>query len=314
MAEQHKPKPIHVLVVDDSPVARKLVEITLPQETYVVLQAKTGQEALELFAKHRPGLVITDWLMPDLSGTELCERLRAEFHDIPTYIILLSGVSEKSKVVKGFQSGADDYLTKPFHAEELLARVEVGRRIVALHREIEEKNRFLEQLALTDELTGLPNRRAIEQWANRQLRGAIRHDFSFWIVMADLDRFKSINDAHGHEAGDQVLKKFADMLRTNTRQCDICGRLGGDEFVWIVTFVDEKGVRIAVERLREVIESQTFVFGGSEVRVTASFGIATRRCMDASSFDHLLAQADTALYSAKRVGRNNVAVVPAEVS
>src|SRR4029077_4164520 len=125
-----------------------------PPDEYKVVLAKTGNEALGLFAEHRPAVVITDLLMPDLSGIEICERLRSDYSNLPTYIILVSGVSEKSKVVKGLQSGADDYLTKPFDPAELLARVEVGRRIIALHREIEAKNRLLEQMALTDELTG----------------------------------------------------------------------------------------------------------------------------------------------------------------
>src|SRR5580700_11331085 len=200
-----------VLVVDDSPVARKLVELTLPGDEYLLLFAKTGAEALDFYARYRPALVITDWLMPDFSGIELCQRIREESKDSYTYIILLSGVSDKAQVVKGLLAGADDYLTKPFHPEELLARASVGRRTVALHREIESKNRLLEQLVLTDGLTGMPNRRAIEEWATRQLSGAMRHGFSFWTIMVDLDNFKNINDTCGHSAGDAVLKKFAEL-------------------------------------------------------------------------------------------------------
>ncbi len=111
----------------------------------------------------------------------------------------------------------------------------VGRRIVELHREIQGKNRLLQELALTDPLTGLPNRRAIEEWAVRQLSGAVRHGFPLWVVMADLDSFKSVNDTYGHEAGDVVLKKFADLLRANTRSSNICGRIGGEEFVVVLT-------------------------------------------------------------------------------
>jgi two-component system, cell cycle response regulator len=302
-----------VLVVDDSPVARKLVEHALPLDRYAIFNAKTGQEALEMFAKYRPGLVITDWLMPDLSGIELCRRLRADFHNCFTYIILLTGVSEKSKVVAGLQAGADEYLTKPFHAEELLARAEVGTRIVALHRELEEKNRLLEQLALTDPLTGLPNRRAIEQWGTRQLSGAIRHDFQLVVVEADLDQFKAINDTYGHDAGDAVLRRFSEILKINTRQCDISGRIGGDEFLLVITYVDPEGIQTAIERIREQLQACTFSFAGTEVRVTASFGIADFRRGQSSDFNRLIVQADVALYSAKRLGRNRVEIIPAEV-
>ncbi len=302
-----------VLVVDDSPLARKVVEHALPSEQFRILSAKTGVEALDLFALHRPGLVITDCVMPDFSGIELCARLRAGFKDSFTYMILLTSISEKSNVVKALQAGADDYLAKPFDAEELLARVNVGRRFLELHRQLEAKNRFLEQLALTDELTGLPNRRAVEQWATRQISGAARHKFPFWVVMADLDEFKSINDTYGHDAGDIAITKFGDILRANTRRCDICGRFGGDEFVMVITHSDEAGIGIAIERIRLQVEAQTFIFGGHVVTVTASFGIAGLHRGQPMDFGHLLVQADVGLHVAKRRGRNRVEMVPAEV-
>jgi diguanylate cyclase (GGDEF)-like protein len=299
-----------VLVVDDSAIARKLVEHALPQNEFAIISAKTGSQALDLYREYRPGLVITDWLMPDLSGIELCERIRSEFADSFTYIIILTGESEKAKVVTGLKAGADEYLTKPFDSAELRARTEVGRRIVELHRELEAKNRLLEQLALTDVLTGLPNRRAIEEWARRQLSGALRHDFSFWVIMSDLDQFKLINDTCGHDAGDVVLKKFADTLKANSRHSDICGRIGGDEFLIVITHVDETGVRLAIERMRQQIESQRFTFGTQEVGVSASFGIAGFRHGQTMDFDQLVTQADGALYSAKHSGRNRVEMAP----
>jgi diguanylate cyclase (GGDEF)-like protein len=298
------------LVVDDSPVARKLVENALPKDQFILISAKTGREALELFAKHRPGMVITDWLMPDLSGIELCERLRADFAECFTYIILLTGISEKAEIVKGLHAGADEYLTKPFNADELLARVEAGRRIVQLHRELETKNLLLEQLALTDVLTGLPNRRAINEWAKRQLSGAVRHEFPFWVVMGDLDQFKLVNDTFGHDAGDAVLKKFAEVLQANSRQCDICGRIGGDEFLIIISFADEIGARQAIERIREQVQACVFTFGGQEIGVTASFGIAGYRRGEDSDFERLVGRADGALYRAKRLGRNRIETPP----
>jgi diguanylate cyclase (GGDEF)-like protein len=150
--------------------------------------------------------------MPDISGIELCRRLRQDFRQYYAYIIILTGHTDKEEIIEGLASGADDYLTKPFYPGELRARVEVGRRIVELHREIEAKNRLLEELSLTDSLTGLPNRRAIELWASRQLSAAARHDFPIWLVMADLDFFKKVNDTYGHNAGDAVLKGFAEIL------------------------------------------------------------------------------------------------------
>jgi two-component system chemotaxis response regulator CheY len=222
---------LKILVADDSPVYRKLVEQSLSSEVYTVLLAKNGCQALDLFAEYHPGLVITDWTMPDISGIELCRRVRQDFRQYYAYIIILTGHTDKEEIIEGLASGADDYLTKPFYPAELRARVEVGRRIVELHREIEAKNRLLEELSLTDSLTGLPNRRAIELWASRQLGAAARHDFPIWLVMADLDFFKKVNDTYGHNAGDAVLKGFAEILKANTRQSDICGRLGGEEFV-----------------------------------------------------------------------------------
>src|SRR6266853_705445 len=208
---------LKVLVADDSAVSRKLVEQTLSEKQYSLVFAKRGRETVELFAEHHPALVIVDWIMPDLTGIEICKHIRSKTQASYTYIILLTGKSEKESVVEGLAAGADDYLTKPFNPAELIARVGVGLRIMALQREIEVKNAMLQELALTDPLTSLPNRRAIEAWAARQLSGAARHGFSFWVALGDLDHFKAVNDTYGHDAGDTVLKTFAQILKANTR-------------------------------------------------------------------------------------------------
>ena len=305
---------LRILVVDDSPVYRKLVEHALSRQDYAILYAKSGGEALELFAQHQPPIVVTDWMMPDISGLELCRRIHTELQKSYTYVILLTGNTEKDRIVEGLAAGADDYLTKPFHPDELRARVGVGCRAIDLHRELEAKTRRLEELAQTDPLTGLPNRRAIEEWAERQLRGAARHGFPVWVVLADLDCFKNINDLHGHQAGDEVLKGFASLLRSNTRACDICARIGGEEFVLLVTHVKQENVLLIVERLRQQFASQTFAFGGKTVRLTASFGVAGFEEKQDAGFDRLLREADKALYDAKREGRNRakLEVLPAQ--
>jgi two-component system cell cycle response regulator len=299
-----------VLVADDSPVYRKLVEHALAEDSCSVSFANSGHQAIELFERENPDLVITDWMMPDITGIELCQRIRANAQSSYTYVIILTSNAEKENVVKGLSAGADDYLTKPFHRDELLARVHVGRRLIDLHRQIEAKNRLLEELALTDPLTGLPNRRAIEGWSARQLSGAARHGFSLWVVLIDLDHFKSVNDTYGHDAGDTVLKKFGEVLRANTRLSDISGRIGGEEFLLVLSHADEKSALVVVERIRKHLAAERFVFDGSTIQVTASFGVAGFSGKKAPEFNQLVAQADAALYRAKEQGRNRVELVP----
>jgi two-component system, cell cycle response regulator len=303
------PQPLGILAVDDSAVSRKLVECSLSGERYSVLFAENGREALALFAEHKPAVVITDWHMPDIGGLELCRRLRNDFHG-HSHIILLSSNTDKEHVVEGLAAGADDYLTKPFHAGELVARVEVGRRIVELHRQIEAKNRLLAELALTDTLTAIPNRRALDIWAPRQLSAAGRHDFYVWAVVADLDLFKRINDMFGHDAGDTVLKTFAQILKANTRQSNICARLGGEEFFLMITHANKEDAKCVVERIRRQFEGETFTFGNSTTTVTASFGVAGFRGIKPPELNALVSRADSALYAAKRNGRNRIEFAP----
>lgn len=299
-------RPIKVLVADDSAVSRKLVEFTLSEKQYSLIFAKSGRETLDLFAEHHPALVIVDWIMPDLTGLEICQHIRSRAQASYTYIILLTGKSEKESVVEGLAAGADDYLTKPFHHEELIARVGVGLRIIGLQREIEAKNLLLKELALTDPLTGLPNRRAIEDWATRQLSGAARYGFSFWVALADLDHFKTVNDTYGHDAGDNVLKTFSEILKRNSRQSDICGRIGGEEFLFVLTHTTEENAKRVIDRVRAEFEATQFNFEGQSLKVTASFGLAGFVGTRAPDFNRLIAQADAALYSAKRQGRNRL--------
>ena len=297
---------IKVLIADDSAVFRKLVERTLEEKPYSLFFARNGQEAIDIFSRHNPELVIADWVMPDLTGIELCEYIRRTTQESYTYVILLTGKTDKENTVAGLTAGADDYLTKPFHPEELIARTAVGQRIVALQRQVQAKNVLLQELALTDVLTGLPNRRAVEEWAQRQLNAAIRHKFSFCVAMCDIDHFKLINDTYGHEAGDAVLKSFGEILKSISRRSDICGRIGGEEFICIFTHIPVENARLVVERIRKYLEQTAFFFDGRKVTVTSSFGIADLKSDSPPEFNQLLAQADKALYSAKRKGRNRV--------
>lgn len=295
-----------ILVADDSPVYTLALKQALEGYPCLTLFAKNGRVAMDLFAEHRPPLVITDWVMPYITGPELCRRIRQGFPDVYSYLMLLTSSAEKNDVVTGLAAGADDYLTKPFHTGELLARVGVGRRVVELQREVQSKNRLLEEMALTDALTGLPNRRAIDFWAPRQLSAAARHGFPVWVVMADLDYFKSINDAYGHAAGDLVLRVFADILRKNTRTSNICGRIGGEEFLLVLTHAEQDNVAMALDRIRQTLHENTFTVDGKTFPVTASFGVSGFRGPEHPEFNALVAQADSALYTAKQKGRNRI--------
>ncbi len=257
-------QPVKVLVADDSAVSRKLVELTLSEKQYSLVFAKSGRETLDLFAEQHPSLVIVDWMMPDLTGLEICKHIRSRAQASYTYIILLTGKSEKESVVEGLAAGADDYLTKPFHHEELIARVGVGLRIIGLQREIEAKNLLLKELSLT------------------------------------------VNDTYGHDAGDSVLKAFSEILKSNSRKSDICGRIGGEEFLLVLTHTTGENAKLVIDRVRVELEATHFNFDGKSLKVTASFGLAGFVGTRAPDFNRLVAQADAALYSAKRQGRNRL--------
>ena len=297
---------LEVLVVDDSAVSRKVFEQLLPADQYSVSYASSGGEAIRIFRERLPCIVITDWLMPDFSGLELCRRIREDKSASYTYIIVMTSNREEDGVVRAMEAGADDFLIKPFNRNEMLARVGVGRRIIELRRGLEDKSAELEEVASTDALTGLPNRRAIEEWANKQLRGAKRHGFPIWVVLGDLDSFKEINDTFGHEAGDTVLRTFADTLRRLTRISDMCGRLGGDEFLIVISHVSATNIEVAINRFRELFGSLSFPFAGHSVSISATFGVAGSESGSNQDFNVLVRKADEMLYQAKRAGRNRV--------
>jgi two-component system, cell cycle response regulator len=290
---------ICVLVADDSRISRKLLEYALAEDSYKVVFAKDGQEAIKLFTKRPADLVITDWEMADISGPDLCRKIRADFPAAYTYLLLLTSNSDKKSLAEGLAAGADDYLTKPFDQDELRARVGVGRRVIEMHREIEANNRRLTLEAQTDSLTGLPNRRAVEEWAVRQVAGAARHGYPVWVVLADLDLLKHVNDSLGHAAGDAMLQSFAEILSKNTRVSDLCGYFGGDQFILVLSHVEKDGIQLFINRLRERIAARPFAINGATIVLTASFGFACSEDCKPIELPVLLRQADAALLAAK---------------
>lgn len=294
---------IRVLVVDDSPVSRKLLEHTLDKAPYTLGFAKDGSEALRLCSERLPDLVIADWELPDTSGPELCRIVRSKFAAAYTYLVLLTGNSDKKSIAEGLAAGADDYLTKPFDNDELRARVGVGRRVIEMHREIESKTKALALDARTDPLTGLPNRRAVEEWAVKQVAGAARHGYPIWVVLADLESHKPVKDVFGRTAGDSMLKAFADILRKNTRVSDMCGHIGGDQFILVISHIEKAGIDIVVDRLREQLAACRLSFYGALAPLIASFGVAGSEGNERVELPTLLQKADDALLEAKHIVR-----------
>lgn len=302
---------LQVLVADDSLVYHKLVDDALCYQPYSLLHAKTGQEAMDLFAKYSPPIVITDWMMPDLTGLELCKQIRNQSQNMHTYVILLTSMSESDSLLKGLEAGADEFLSKPFDPAELQARLGVGRRIVQLHQQVEDKNRQIKETNRTDLLTGLPNYLAIQEWATWQLKGGAENGYAVWVVLAAVDSIDQINEKWGREAGDTVLKDLAQVIREGSHPSNMCGRVSADKFCLIITHLSTAELATAIERYRSPFAHHRFTLGGNVVTTTASFGAIRFDGAQAPDFASLMRNADEALYSAKQAGGNQCTIVSA---
>lgn len=295
-----------ILVVEDDPLSRQIVAASLRRAGYEVVHAEDGQAAWELFQRETYSLVITDWQMPELDGPELVQKIRADGGKSYTYIIMLTAMDDKENVVSGLESGADEYLTKPFNSRELVARIASGVRIIKLEEELKDAHRKMEILAMHDGLTGLFNRRAIEEHAEAALDLAKRKDRALSILLLDIDHFKSINDQYGHKAGDEALRQLARMLTENLRQYDRAGRWGGEEFIVILPETELQEAMHVAERLRSRVEQASVSPENCETfSMQISLGVASV-CAPYPSLAKLIDAADTALYEAKQSGRNRV--------
>ncbi|HTS67938.1 MAG TPA: diguanylate cyclase [Terriglobia bacterium] len=296
-----------ILVAEDDLVTRRMLEAYLGKWGYEVLKASDGQQAWQILQhEHAPRLAILDWMMPGMDGTSVCREVRKLNLQPYTYLILLTTRGFKQDVIEGLESGADEYLTKPFDPFELKARLRSGVRIVELQDRLILAQEALREQAMRDALTGLLNRRATLDLFLAEMSRARREKTPLSLMMLDIDHFKPVNDRFGHLMGDEVLCDVARRLRVSARNYDLVGRFGGEEFLIVAPRCRPTDALIQAERLREAVCSHPITLKDTSLAVTISVGVATALEPDQLDMEALLNTADQALYRAKEAGRNRV--------
>ena len=298
-----------VLVAEDDPISRRILEVRLRSWGYQVIAIDNGFQALEIMEPDEaPELLLLDWMMPGIDGVELCRRVRGMRKSLYRYILLLTARDAKQDLVTGLEAGADDYLTKPFNAEELHARLRAGGRILALQRELISAREQLRFHATHDPLTGVWNRKGIVDFLTQELARAHRTRESVGLMMVDLDHFKTVNDTFGHAVGDAVLKDVAARLVKSVRTYDFVGRYGGEEFLIILSNASLAEVKRRAQRICASADEAPIRFQSLEIKVTISIGATEAPPVPDIDQSRLLHAADLALYQAKKSGRNRVEV------
>ncbi len=301
------PCDLKVLIADDDPISRRLLEVSLTAEGYEPSIAVDGLQALRLLeGPNSPKLAVVNWMMPHVDGLKVCETIRQRATDAYVYIILLTARGRKEEIIAGLEAGADDYLTKPFDVLELKARLRTGRRMLGLQGQLVAAREHLRVLATHDSLTGIWNRSAILDQLETELSRSKRSGVPLAVIMADLDRFKHINDTRGHLVGDIVLRGAAIRMKNALRAYDSIGRYGGEEFLIVAPGCDSREAVNLAERLRLAICKENIEVRGTSLALTVSVGVSVTE--PASTPETLLCAADDALYEAKHKGRNMVAI------
>jgi two-component system cell cycle response regulator len=301
-----------ILVVDDSPTQLDWLVQVLVKEGYTVATAADGKDAIRKVRGDPPDLVLLDMILPDMDGLEVLRIVKARPDEAFIPVIILSVKSDLDTKVTGLRIGADDFLAKPFAEAEILARCAAMLRIKHLQEKLRETQRKLEEQTITDALTGLKNRRFFDERLHEEFRRALRYGDYLSLIMIDLDHFKDVNDRHGHQAGDSVLREAATLLRSSIRDPDICARYGGEEFAVILPKTHMQGALTVAERVWRALGAKEYALPAAAsatertVQVTASIGVAFYPSKDISSGELLLRFADQALYQAKQAGRNTI--------
>ena len=301
---------ISILIAEDDLFYQKLVGDALGSAGYTFVTVGNGREALKLCDKEFFPIVLTDWVMPEMDGLELCRAIRKRGYPSYVYIIIVTARDASEDIVTGLKSGADDYLTKPFDGSELIARLNTGKRVVELERALKKANEEIRLLSITDPLTGCFNRGYLDERLPKEIKRAKRFQHPLSIALCDIDHFKKVNDTFGHGAGDLVLKEFVRSITESIRSgVDWVVRYGGEEFIIILPETDINGAYRLAERLINLFSQRAMKVQGEDIYITASFGVSGFGPGDRDKKitpDDIIRKADKLLYQAKVEGRNRV--------
>jgi diguanylate cyclase (GGDEF)-like protein len=310
-----------ILIADDSAAPRQMLRRELENLGHECVVAEDGNEAWTLFQSVGADVVISDWMMPGMDGDEFCRRVRSHPSAPYVYFILLTSLEGRKHVVEGMQAGADDYLTKPFDADELATRLIAAERVTAVHRRLASQQAELERLnaglfedSRRDPLTGLGNRRRQDEDLDIALARAERYGHSLCVALFDIDHFKQYNDSCGHLEGDEILRSIASVFARKSRGGDAVYRYGGEELLLVFPEQTLETAAVAADRMRKAVEALGISHPGKppDGIVTVSAGVARLEPELHDDVERLLARADAALYDAKESGRNCVVVRGAE--
>lgn len=308
--ENQRPKEL-ILIVDDVPQNVQVVCNILGAKNYKIAIAQSGKKALEMVEKVIPDLILLDVTMPEMDGFEVCRRLNqsARTRDIP--IIFLTARTETENVLKAFEIGAVDYVTKPFNSAELMARVRTHLELKRTREELIKRNKELiktkkdlEISALTDPLTKLLNRRAILTHIQYEKNRFERNRTPFTLILGDIDGFKGFNDKYGHECGDYVLVSVAQIMKSLVRKVDSVARWGGEEFLLLLPDTGLEGGHTTAEKIRQAISHHTFTHNQTTLAVTMTFGVSTYAYTCSRDIDDCIRSVDLAMFEGKQKGKN----------
>jgi len=300
---------LKILIADDEALSRRLLEKTLERAGYEVVAVENGRAAVrQLCQADGPRLALLDWVMPELDGPGVCREVRRQQDESYVYMVLLTSKESKEDIVAGLESGADDYLTKPFNVDELKARLRTGERILHLEGRLVEAREMMRFKATHDALTSIWNRGVIVDLLGRELVRSQRESGCTIVLLGDVDHFKSVNDTHGHLVGDEVLQEISRRLLLSIRSYDFVGRYGGEEFLLVLNNCTPQFAEARAEDIRKIVGNRPIQTLAGPLNITMSFGLLLSDGWGVRPVEELMHEVDAALYAAKAAGRNCVRV------